>query len=123
MAAPGMSIEATVDLAGHGGQVKADGDRYRRDLPSTEAEQLLAMVDPARFFQLKADLRSQTSAPYDQYQYDITMETPDGKHHTVTLSGNQTAADLNTLAPGLGNLLEWIRHESDEIWQRRIQRR
>ena len=80
-------------------------------------------LDPAKFFKLHADSCARSSAP-DQFQYDLTVELPGGKTHTVTsTSGNQTTAELNAILPGLGTLLEWIKHEAEAIWQAKLAHR
>jgi hypothetical protein len=72
--APGMNITAVVDLGAAGGQVTANGERYRRVLSPDEVAQLQRTIDPAHFFELSSDLRPHTSGQADQYQYDITIQ-------------------------------------------------
>jgi hypothetical protein len=123
VAAPGMTVEASVAFGAAGAELTVTGDEYRRHLTAAEIAQLLKDVDVARFFQLRADLRASSPAGFDQYQYDISLETRDGKKHSVTIGGSQSPDELNAFAPGLGRLFGWIQRETDAIWQARVSRR
>ncbi len=125
VAAPGLNIKGTADLQrDETAEVKADTAGYHRGLSPQEAQKLRSMINFADFVKLGSDLRKQTAkaeSTADQYQYDITVETSEGQHHTVTI-GDQPASELDRLAPGLGRLAEWIRNESRAIWNRKISR-
>jgi hypothetical protein len=69
-------------------------------LPEKQAKRLRQLVDAAAFFNLPANLTSDTPYP-DSFDYLITVED-EGKQHTVELS--ESAAP-----PNLTPLLEWLR--------------
>ena len=117
MAAPGMTVSATVDVDGQRTRVTADKGRYLRDVPADEAA-TLRRIDPARVSALESKRRPPTSAQADQYQYEITIEVEGGRKHTLTVTDQVAAEDA-----GLGTILEWVRQECERIWAHRIQSR
>jgi hypothetical protein len=123
VAAPGMTIAATVDLDERAGRVVSSDGAYVRDLSTEEAGRIRGMVDPVRFVALKSDLRDDRRSRADQYQFDIGVTFADGRHKTVTLADGEDAHNLDALSPGLGGLLTWISQESERIWNQRIKNR
>ena len=117
VAAPGMTVSATVDVDEQRTRVTADGGRYLRDVPATEAA-TLRRIDPARLSALESTRRPPTSAQADQYQYEITIEVEGGRKHTLTVADQVATEDA-----GLRTILEWVRQECDRIWDHRIQAR
>jgi hypothetical protein len=63
-------------------------------------------------------LKRKNALTADQFQYDITVKTTDGKNYTITVD-EEPASDLAKLAPGLEKLAEFVRRESERIWQQR----
>jgi hypothetical protein len=123
VAAPGLTIEGSVSVDTTGAHVSADGGQYTHRVSAGDLVDLVKRLDIGRLFTLKKDLRSPSRGAADQYQYDITLETSDGKRHSLTVGGQQSAGELDSMAPGLGALVDWVRHEADAIWQARVERR
>ncbi len=118
VAAPGLTIQATVDLTDGHARVTEAASNYAHDLSAAEAQKIRGQVDTACFFKLPADTRSPSAA--DQYQIDITVHSDDGRQHSVTTS--DTMADkLEKLCPGLGKFLDWTSQEFDKIMHHRMQ--
>jgi len=123
VAAPGMTIEGTVSIDVDGAHVTADNGAYTHRVSAGDIVDLVKHLDGGRLPALKKDLRALSGGPADGYQYDITLETPDGKHHSVTVGEQQSATQLDGMAPGLGGIVDWVRGEAESIWQARIARR
>src|ERR1700730_7619269 len=123
---PTMNITGVVDLTTDGGSVTSDETGYRRDLSPDEAKQVYNKINSPRFLQFKEGLephmganikpsRTDRHPETDQYQYDITVQLTDGKEHRVRIPAH--AGNLEQLAPGLKELLNWIQEESEMIWK------
>jgi hypothetical protein len=112
-AMPGLNVEGRLAT------VSSEAVKYRRDLTGPEAEQLRTAADPVAISRAKSALASRPSAARDAYQYEITIATEDGKTHKVTLNaaGGQ---ELSQMAPGLGQLVQWIDQESQRIKAHRL---
>jgi len=130
VAAPGLTIEATLDLSEGHPRVTDPASGYTRDLSSQEAQQVRQMIDAASFFKLPTELRplNQSASPSrptsiaDQRQYDITVRTDDGRTHTVRASETMSS-ELEQLSPGLGKFLVWMKQECETIMNYRRQQR
>jgi hypothetical protein len=123
VAAPGLTIEGAVSIDAGGAHVTADGGQYTHRVSAGDIVDLVKRLDVGHLFALKKDLRPSSGGAADQYQYDITLETPDGKRHSLTVGGGQSAGELDSMAHGLGALVEWVRGEAEAIWQARVGRR
>ena len=128
VAAPGLTIKASLNLSGGGARVTDTASGYVRDLSAEDGQKVRARIDTTSFFRLPRELRSLNesttrsgrSSIADQRQYDITVHSDDGLEHSVTAS--ETMADeLERLSPGLGQFLSWISEESDRIIRYRMQ--
>jgi broad specificity phosphatase PhoE len=118
VAAPGLAIEATVDLSDGQGRVTEAASNYAHNLSASEAQKLRGQIDSTCFFKLPAETRSPSVA--DQYQYDITVRLDDGRTHSIKTS--DTMSDkLEKLCPGLGKFLDWTTEEFDRIMHHRMQ--
>ncbi len=118
VAAPGLTIQATVDLTDGHGRVTEAASNYSHDLSAADVQKLRGQIDTACFFKLPAETRSPSVA--DQYQVDITVHSDDGRQHSITTS--DTMADkLEKLCPGLGKFLDWVTQEFDRIMHYRTQ--
>jgi phosphohistidine phosphatase SixA len=118
VAAPGLAIQATVDLSDGQGRVTESASNYAHNLSASEAQKLRGQIDAGCFFKLPAETRSPSVA--DQYQYDITVRLDDGRQHSIKTS--DTMSDkLEKLCPGLGKFLDWTTEEFDRIMHHRIQ--
>ena len=120
VAAPGLTIEAALELSGTTGRVSDAG--YVRDLSAQEAQEVSAMIDPVSFFALPADLRPSNQSIADQQQYHVTVRMPDGREHSVTMS-EMMSGDLDQRSPGLGKFLDWMKQECKRIMKYRVQQR
>lgn len=118
-AMPGLRVEGVVDLDDRGAKVTSEPSKYRRELPTAEVEQLRLVADPARMSQARAALASPSRKLYDAYQYDITVDTSDGKRQRLTF--NAAGGDeVDQAAPGLGSLVRWIDNEAERIKEHRL---
>lgn len=130
VAAPGLTIEATLDLSEGHARVTEAASSYTHDLSADDARQVRGMIDATSFSKLPGELRSLNESASrsgrtsiaDQWQYDITLHSDDGGHHSVTVSETMTD-ELERLSPGLGRFLEWIKHEFDSIMHYRLQQK
>jgi hypothetical protein len=114
-----MKIRGTIDLKPDGtAEVSSADSGYHRELSSQEVLMLRQTAGSIDFPKLQTNLRNPKAA--DQYQYDITIKTSDGRSYNVTV-GESPAAELERSASGLGKLVDWIRHEADAIWEKKIQ--
>jgi phosphohistidine phosphatase SixA len=128
VAAPGLTIEATLDLPEGHARVTEAASSYAHDLSAEDARKVRGMVDATRFFQLPGELRSLNESASksgrtsiaDQWQYDITVHSDDGREHSVTVSDTMTD-ELERLSPGLGKFLGWMKQEFDSIMRYRLQ--
>jgi hypothetical protein len=105
-------VEGTVTFTPAGAEVTANGGNYRRELAPAESKQLLESA--TRAVASKTPSTQTQNAP-DAYVYDVAIATADGVVHHLTLGPD--TSDLRVLSPALA---EWIRHESQEIWAKRI---
>jgi len=64
-------------------------------LPAEEEKKLAELVEVARFFELPARIRA-TEPGADRFQYEISVETEDGKH-TVQVDEAAVPAQLQPL--------------------------
>ncbi len=118
VAAPGLTIEGTLHLKPDStAEVHSEGAGYHRQLSSQELLTLRETLDSIDVAKLQADLRNPRAA--DQYQYELTFQTADGKTQTVQVD-ESPASELEKFAPGLGKFADWIRKEAAAIWQQRI---
>ena len=118
VAAPGLVVKGTIDLKPDGtAEVRSEVAGYHRQLSSEELLRLRETLDVIDFTKLQPELRNPRAA--DQYQYEITFQTPDGKTQTVRVD-ESPASELEKSAPGLGKLADWIRREAAAIGQRRV---
>jgi len=118
VAAPGLTIQATVDLTDGHGRVTEAASNYSHDLSAADAQKLRGQIDTACFFKLPAETRSPSAA--DQYQIDITVHSDDGRQHSITTS-DAMSGKMEKLCPGLGKFLEWVTQEFDKIMHYRMQ--
>jgi hypothetical protein len=129
-AIPGLAMEATLDLNGASGHVTTSDGSYTRDLSAQETQEVRGMLDPVSFFKLPTELRplnesgpkSARSSMADQRQYDITIQSDEGREHTVTAS-EMMGDDLERMSPGLGKFLAWTKQEFARIKDQKIQQR
>lgn len=119
---PGLNVEGTIDLSDQGAKVTSESAKYRRELTPAEVEQLRKAADPEGMPRAKTALASRSTKIYDGYQYDITIGTKDGKSHNVTLNA-AGSEELKQVAPGVGNLVEWIDNEAQKIKEHRLKNR
>jgi phosphohistidine phosphatase SixA len=130
VAAPGLAIEATLDLSGGRARVTDTGSDYVRDLSAQEAEEVRGTIDAGPFFQLPNELRSLNESASksggasvaDQRQYDIAVHLDDGREHNVTVPETMTD-EAEQRSPGLGKFMGWMRQEFDKIMSYRIRQR
>lgn len=108
-------VAGTLKLGNGAAEVRSDDGRYSRTLGETELA-ALRNVDPAALFKLKDTRKTRVA---DGYQYDITVETGDGKSHNFTIGG-EPAPELEKIVPGLGALADLIRKEANSIWAKKI---
>jgi hypothetical protein len=108
-------VAGTLNFGDVAAEVRSEDGRYSRTLGETEAASL-RNLDPTALSKLK-DTRK-TRVP-DGYQYDITVETGEGKSHTFTIGG-ESAPELEKIAPGLGALADLIRKEANNIWAKKV---
>jgi hypothetical protein len=123
VAAPGLTIEGSASIDAGGAHVTADGGQYTHRVSAGDIVDLIKRLDVAHLFSLKKDLRSASGGSADGYQYDIAIEAPNGKRHSLTVGDGQSVHELDAMAHGLGALVEWVRHECDAILQARVGRR
>jgi hypothetical protein len=116
-AGPATRIQAKVNLDKPDGQVVSEPSKYNRQLTASESERLR---HAARELSSGTPSFSTASpgAVRDGYQYDITINTKDGKTHTVSLQQNAPAP--NTVSP---DLVTWVQEEAERIWAHRIANR
>jgi hypothetical protein len=120
---PGLNVEGTVDLGDQGAKVTSESSKYRRELAPPEVEQLRGAADPEGMSRARTALASRSTKVYDGYQYDITVATKDGKSHKLTFNAAGGGTELNQVAPGLGNLVQWIDNEAQKIKEHRLSNR
>jgi phosphohistidine phosphatase SixA len=128
VAAPGLMIEATLDLSDGHARVTEAASSYAHDLSGEDAQKVRGMIDATRFFQLPDELRSLNesasksgrTSTADQRQYDITVHSDDGREHSVRVS-EAMMDELEQLSPGLGKFLGWMKQEFDRIMSYRLQ--
>ena len=68
VAAPGLTIQATVDLTDGHARVTEAASNYSHDLSAADVQKLRSQIDTACFFKLPADIRPPSTA--DQYHDD-----------------------------------------------------
>ncbi len=118
VAAPGLTIKGTLHLTPDGtAEVHSEGAGYHRQLSSQELLALRETLNSIDLAKLAPDCRNPRAA--DQYQYEVTFQTDDGKTQTVRVD-ESPVSELEKSAPGLGRLADWIRKEAAAIWQARI---
>jgi hypothetical protein len=110
-AGPVSKVEARVDFHDGLAEVKADNPRYSRKLDKRETSKLKS-IDVSRL----STLNRNNSAGADEFAYNIRLKTADGKNHSVRI-GEEPVSELDKLSPGLGRLAEFVRRESERIWQ------
>jgi hypothetical protein len=120
-AAPGMTVSGVVDLDRNGGRVSADDGSYLRTLSSGEAKKLREIA-PAAITRLHSHPGPPTSAQADQYQYEITVESSDGRESSATLA-ERAGTDSNEAGRSVAEVLAWVRQESERIWRHRVEKR
>lgn len=76
-------------------------------LPSSEVQQIHSMVEGSKFFNLPPKSSSPDRRAADYFVYTITLETDDGRKHTVETT------DL-TKGPELGPLITYLRRKTAE---------
>lgn len=104
-------VAGEVVFQNSGAVVTSEPSGYRRELTSSEAQKLRSWADSASAHPVKI----QPTELRDAYQYDVTV-TCNGKTIQLTTHGEQDNPELN-------ELMNWIRHECESIWQYRIQQR
>lgn len=70
-------------------------------LPSSEVQEVQSMLDNAKFFDLPSNSDQPDRRAADYFKYTITVQTDDGKKHTVETT------DL-TKGPELGPLIGYL---------------
>ena len=119
---PGLDVEGAVDLEDKAPKVVSKAASYQRTLDAPEIAQLRSAATPATILQAGKAVASRAGKIYDGYQYDITVETNDGKNESLTLN-SADGAELNQMAPGLGHLVQWIDNEAQRIKEHRLRDR
>jgi len=68
-------------------------------LPSSEAQEVQSIVENSKFFELPPKTRPPDRGAADYFTYTITLETDDGRKHTVETTdltkGTELAALIN----------------------------
>jgi hypothetical protein len=119
---PGLNVEGTVDLGDQAASVTSESSKYRRALAPPEVEQLRSAADPEGMSRARTALASHPPKVRDGFQYDITVATKDGKSHKLTFNA-AGGEELNRVAPGLGNLVQWVDAEAQRIKEHRLSNR
>ena len=119
---PGLNVEGVVDLDDHGAHVTSAGSQYRRDLAPHEAQTLRSSADLANVSRARTSLAARPSRLRDAYQYDIAVTSREGRTEHVTLNA-AGGSGLNEVAPGLGDLVQWIDDEAQKIKEQRLKSR
>ena len=104
-------VKGVAKLSDGGGAVSS-ADGYSRELTPEEAGQLRSLVS-SKLAEKGTSAGAGSGA--DMYQYEINVMTPDGKSHKV-------AAVPETGMSG-EDLAQWVKQESDRIWQHKLQKR
>jgi hypothetical protein len=112
-------IGGAVSLQGGAGEVASDFTGGSRPLSEDELRQLQAL-----------DLAALAASPFalghggprpgppEGYQYDITIETADGRR-TVLRFHEEPPEILDRATPGLGALAAWVRAEVAVLWRQK----
>jgi phosphohistidine phosphatase SixA len=127
VAAPGLAIEATLELGKIRARVTDRASGYVRDLSPEEAGEVRGMIDPESFFQLPNEMRSLNESVSksgrvsvsDQRQYDIGVHLADGRQHNVATS-EAMADEAEQRSHGLGKFMRWMSQEFDRIMSYRV---
>jgi len=119
---PGLNVEGVVDLDDQGAHVTSAASQYRRELAPQEAQALGSSADLANVSRARATLAARPSRLRDAYQYDIVVTSKNGRTERVTLNA-AGGGGLNEIAPGLGDLVQWIDDEAQKIKEQRLKSR
>jgi len=119
---PGLTVQGTVDLKDDAPRVTDETAQYARALARPEAEQLRSIALALTTPQAREALARAGGQLRDAYHYDVTVVSADGRSHHVTFNAAGGAESWNRLAPGIGDLIQWIDAEAQKIRETRFTR-
>lgn len=120
-----LPVSGSVSFHDDHGEVAADADAAgdRRQLAHDELGVFKALdLDALHASNFSAASGQEAAGQPDRYQYDVVLETHGGRSITLRFS-EQPAHALNSATKGLGDLADWVRRESGEIWKKKAARK
>ena len=99
-----ISFEQSGGIAGLSKKINLD----TRSLPSSEGQQVQSMVDNSNFYELLNNTGQPDPTAADYLKYKITLESEDGRKHTVETTDVTTPA---ALSPFVGYLRKKIKEQ------------
>jgi hypothetical protein len=114
-----LPVSGAVSFLDDHAEVAADAVSDKRQLAHDELGVFKGLdLDALHVSNFSTASGQEAAGQPDRYQYDVTLETRSGRNVTLRFS-EQPAQALNSATQGLGDLADWVRRESGEIWKKK----